>query len=97
MDVTIFCCCTARFVSDLVGNPEARFSHDTAHICLPVCSEHLILTMAKRMAEDGYLAAGYQYITVDDCWPEYKRDTDGRLQPDHERFPSGIKNLTDKV
>lgn len=60
-------------------------------------SEHLILTMAKRMAEDGYLAAGYEYISVDDCWPEYKRDTGGKLQPDHERFPTGIKNLTDKL
>ena len=27
-----FCDCTARFVSDLVGNPEDRFSHNEAHI-----------------------------------------------------------------
>ena len=56
-----------------------------------------MLSMATRMVEDGYLAAGYQYITVDDCWPENQRDAVGRLQPDHERFPSGIRNLTDKV
>ena len=30
--LAIFCCCTARFVSDLVGNPEDRFSHNQAHI-----------------------------------------------------------------
>ena len=24
--------CTARFMSDLVGNPEDRFSHNEAHI-----------------------------------------------------------------
>ena len=24
--------CTARFVADLVGNPEDRFSHNEAHI-----------------------------------------------------------------
>ena len=24
--------CTARFVSDLIGNPEDRFSHNAAHI-----------------------------------------------------------------
>ena len=29
----IFCGCTAMFLSDLVGNQEDRFSHDTAHIC----------------------------------------------------------------
>ena len=28
----IFCGCTARFVSDLVGNPEDQFSHDEAQI-----------------------------------------------------------------
>ena len=28
----IFCGCTARFVSDLVGNPEDRFSHNEAQI-----------------------------------------------------------------
>ena len=30
--LAIFCDCTARFVSDLVGNPEDRFSHNEAHI-----------------------------------------------------------------
>ena len=30
----IFCGCTARFESDLVGNPEDRFSRNTAHMYL---------------------------------------------------------------
>ena len=34
MGLTIFCGSTARFVSDLVGNPDNRFSHDAAHIFL---------------------------------------------------------------
>ena len=29
--LAIFCGCTAGFVSDLVGYPEDRFSHDEAH------------------------------------------------------------------
>ena len=29
--LTIFCESTARFVSDLIGNPEDRFSHNEAH------------------------------------------------------------------
>ena len=28
--LAIFCGCTARFVSDLVGNPEDQFSHNEA-------------------------------------------------------------------
>ena len=30
--LAIFCGCTAWFVSDLVGNPEDRFSRDEAQI-----------------------------------------------------------------
>ena len=32
--LTIFCGCTAWFVSDLVGNPEDRFYHDSAHLSI---------------------------------------------------------------
>ena len=28
----IFCGCAAQFVSDLIGNPEDRFSHNEAHM-----------------------------------------------------------------
>ena len=30
--LAMFCGCTARFVSDLVGNPEDRFSHNEAQL-----------------------------------------------------------------
>ena len=30
--LAILCGCTAQFMSDLVGNPEDRFSHNEAHI-----------------------------------------------------------------
>lgn len=46
--------------------------------------------MADRMVDDGYLAAGYEYIIVDDCWLAHTRDASGRLQPDAKRFPSVI-------
>ena len=32
MSLAIFCGCTARFVSDLVGNPEDRFSDVAAYL-----------------------------------------------------------------
>ena len=49
------------------------------------------------MVKKGYLSAGYEYIIVDDCWLAHKRDDGGQLQPDPERFPSGIKSLADHV
>ena len=49
------------------------------------------------MVKKGYLAAGYEYIIVDDCWLDHERDSNGQLQPDPDRFPSGIKALADHV
>lgn len=53
--------------------------------------------MADHMSADGYKDAGYEYIIIDDCWPAHERTKDGQLQPDPERFPSGIKALADYV
>lgn len=59
--------------------------------------ERLLMMMADVMAADGYLEAGYQYVTVDDCWLANNRDKDGRLQPDPTRFPRGMKHLADYI
>jgi len=58
-------------------------------------NEDLFKVMADRMVEDGYLKAGYDTVTPDDCWPAKTRDAEGKLQPDPDRFPSGIKALAD--
>lgn len=60
-------------------------------------SEQLIKTMADYMVSEGYLAAGYEYITTGDCFLALSRDSEGRLHPDPQRFPSGIKKLSDYV
>ena len=49
------------------------------------------------MVEDGYLDAGYNYLSVDDCWMSMTRDSTGKLQADPRRFPNGIKGLADYV
>lgn len=61
------------------------------------CSETLFFEMADRLAEDGWRELGYKYINIDDCWSAKKRDAAGRLVPDPERFPRGIKALADYV
>lgn len=60
-------------------------------------TSELLLQMADRMVEDGYLAAGYEYLIIDDCWSHTERDQQGKLFADPKRFPEGIKNLTEKV
>jgi hypothetical protein len=49
------------------------------------------------MESKGYKDAGYEYVNVDDCWPSHQRAKNGRLQPDPNRFPSGIKALADYI
>ena len=47
---SIFCGLTARFVSDLVENPEDQSSHNDAQINKPVCScRKLCLPLAKDL------------------------------------------------
>jgi hypothetical protein len=60
-------------------------------------SEQLIHRTADLMVSEGYAAVGYEYVIIDDCWLTKERDSEGRLQPDPERFPSGIKALADYV
>ena len=45
--LAIFCGCSARFVSDLVGNPEYRFSHNEAHFC-SVTSARIKVTIPEN-------------------------------------------------
>ncbi|KAM8934759.1 alpha-N-acetylgalactosaminidase [Pelodytes ibericus] len=59
--------------------------------------ERLIKAMADQMAYAGWQELGYVYVSIDDCWASKQRDSNGRLQPDPDRFPSGIKALSDYV
>ncbi len=58
-------------------------------------NEELILETADRLIEDGYYKAGYEYVIIDDCWSERKRDPEGRLEADRNKFPHGMKYIAD--
>lgn len=60
-------------------------------------SERLFMEMADLMVSEGYAKAGYNLISLDDCWLDKKRGSDGRLRPDPLRFPSGIRALSNYV
>ena len=46
--LAVFCDCTAQFVSDIVGNPEDKFSHDTAHFVLFQNSLQLLMDKLQK-------------------------------------------------
>ncbi|MDR0196776.1 MAG: glycoside hydrolase family 27 protein, partial [Oscillospiraceae bacterium] len=60
-------------------------------------SEKLIKEVADAFVERGLKDAGYEYVVIDDCWSEKSRDENGRLVPDKNKFPGGIKALADYV
>lgn len=60
-------------------------------------SEELLLSTAEAMRENGLLEAGYRYIIVDDCWALKERDGNGRLVPDPEKFPNGLRRVADAL
>lgn len=59
--------------------------------------EKLVREMADVIVEKGLDKFGYNYVVIDDCWAEKTRDSSGRLVPDKNKFPSGMKALADYV
>lgn len=53
--------------------------------------------MTDLLVSEGYAAAGYEYVNVDDCWLEKERSFSGHLQPDLRRFPYGMRDLSNYV
>ncbi len=60
-------------------------------------NEQLILESADAMVESGLLEAGYNYLVIDDIWHLKERGADGRMVPDPEKFPHGMKYVADYV
>ena len=58
-------------------------------------NEELILQAADAMIETGLKDAGYNYVVIDDIWALKERDADGKMVPDPEKFPHGMKYIAD--
>lgn len=60
-------------------------------------NEQIVMETADKMVSEGYLAAGYEYLIIDDCWSERRRGADGKIHEDKTKFPHGIKYVADYV
>ncbi|HET6211466.1 MAG TPA: NPCBM/NEW2 domain-containing protein [Micromonosporaceae bacterium] len=59
--------------------------------------ESLVKATADAIVANNLDDVGYRYVNIDDCWMASTRDSQGRLQANATRFPSGIKALADYV
>jgi alpha-galactosidase len=59
-------------------------------------TEQILRDTADAMVASGMRDAGYQYVVVDDCW-HGKRDSNGFITADPQRFPSGMRAIADYI
>src|SRR5512138_2511170 len=56
----------------------------------------IVKETANAFVSSGLRDAGYEYVVIDDHW-HGGRGEDGRLFPDPQKFPEGMKSLSDYV
>ncbi|MBR2850237.1 MAG: NPCBM/NEW2 domain-containing protein [Clostridia bacterium] len=61
----------------------------------PNISEAKILSQAEKLVEYGLANLGYTFVNIDDGW-QYGR-VDGVVQINEERFPNGMKYMSDTL
>jgi len=75
--------------------PAMGFNTWNAYHC--DINEHLVFDAAKLITSLGLADVGYNYVNIDDCYSEKKRDASGNIVAHKKRFPSGMRNLTDQI
>ncbi len=59
-------------------------------------NEDVVKGIADVFVEKGFKEAGYEFIVIDDGW-QIRRDEEGNIIADDNKFPSGIKALADYI
>jgi alpha-galactosidase len=77
--------------------PQMGFNNWNSTHCRDEFNEAMIRGIADKFISLGLRDAGYTYVNIDDCWANWQRDKDGKLEPNPKRFPSGIKALADYI
>ncbi|MBR5312888.1 MAG: glycoside hydrolase family 27 protein [Clostridia bacterium] len=60
-------------------------------------NEQVVRETADAIIEKGLKDVGYEYVVIDDCWSLRKRNAEGKMVADPEKFPSGMKALAEYV
>ncbi len=60
-------------------------------------NEKVVMETADFIVESGLKDCGYEYVIIDDCWSLRERNEKGELVPDPEKFPNGMKYVSDYV
>ncbi|MER0478519.1 NPCBM/NEW2 domain-containing protein [Streptomyces sp. Edi2] len=86
-----------RLPGGLAKTPPMGFNNWNSTNCRAEFNEEMVKGIADLFVAKGLKDAGYQYVNLDDCWALPTRDGNGKLVPDPQRFPHGIKAVADYV
>ncbi|AOP51157.1 alpha-galactosidase [Streptomyces lydicus] len=86
-----------RLPDGLAKTPPMGFNNWNSTHCRAEFNEEMVKGIADLFLAKGLKDAGYQYVNLDDCWALPTRDGNGKLVPDPQRFPHGIKAVADYV
>ncbi|MEV5128267.1 NPCBM/NEW2 domain-containing protein [Streptomyces decoyicus] len=86
-----------RLPDGLAKTPPMGFNNWNSTQCRAEFNEEMVKGIADLFVAKGLKDAGYQYVNLDDCWALPARDGNGKLVPDPQRFPHGIKAVADYV
>lgn len=92
--VSLFFTSLATLASATVQDPKVSprppmgFNNWARFMCN--LNETLFVQTADAMVERGLLAAGYNNINLDDCWPETERNSNNELIWNSTLFPHGM-------
>lgn len=86
-----------RLPDGLAQTPPMGFNNWNSTHCRAEFNEEMVKGIADLFVTKGLKDAGYQYVNLDDCWALPTRDAHGKLVPDPQRFPHGIKAVADYV
>lgn len=93
LTVGILMCSTLGAEAQVPGPTMGWSSWNTFAVNI---SENIIKGQADAMVSQGLKDAGYQYINIDDGF-QYGRTSDGKVRIHPQRFPNGLKVVSDYI
>jgi alpha-galactosidase len=92
--LTEHCCCGYMRMCMCIYSMGYNTRFDVG--CTSNLNAGTVQSIASSLNSTGLLAAGYNLITLDDCWQK-SRGSDGSIIPDPIAFPSGIQSLVQSL
>lgn len=83
------------FGKNLAITPPMGWSSYNTFGCEPC--QGLIMETADAILAQGLKDLGYVFVNIDDGWMDKERDPQGNLVADPEKFPEGLKYVTDYI